>query len=115
MSDVPTSTPMPIVDMSRSCDCDSVRESGNMPARKEATAMTTLRLSRVNSPAILQLVWAVCDDSGYLNASERAIIRRIVDAANRDSPFCYIEVAVKVQVHPFPSRGSLAIGREAES
>lgn len=35
ISDVPTSSPMPILDISRSCACDSVMERGSAPARKE--------------------------------------------------------------------------------
>ena len=32
---VPTRTPMPMVDMRRSCDCDKLTASGNIPAAKD--------------------------------------------------------------------------------
>jgi len=42
-----------MVDINRNRDADSVKERGRMPARKEATAMTTLRLSKVKRPSIM--------------------------------------------------------------
>lgn len=33
--DVPTSTPMPIVEIMRNLDCDKEKERGNEPARKD--------------------------------------------------------------------------------
>ncbi len=35
INDVPTKTPMPIVEMSRSCACDREKESGREPARND--------------------------------------------------------------------------------
>lgn len=35
MRDVPTRTPMPMVETRRSCECDSVNERGSEPARKD--------------------------------------------------------------------------------
>lgn len=53
MREVPTSTPMPIVEINRSWDGDNVKERGRIPARKDATAITRLKLSSVNRPAML--------------------------------------------------------------
>jgi hypothetical protein len=64
--DVPTRTPIPIVEISRSCDEDKVMDNGNAPARKDlltvsksskfrdithAKAITTLSASNKNSPS----------------------------------------------------------------
>ena len=35
INEVPTRTPMPIVDINRSRDCDKEKDSGKEPARKE--------------------------------------------------------------------------------
>ena len=35
MRDVPTKTPMPIVEIRRSCECERVKERGREPARKD--------------------------------------------------------------------------------
>lgn len=69
ISDVPTNTPIPIVDISRSWEEDRLMESGNAPARKElstisvrqstsayckmtyASAITTLKMSNIKRPS----------------------------------------------------------------
>jgi hypothetical protein len=54
IKDVPTRTPIPMVETSLSCDCESVKDRGRLPARKDATAITALKLSRVNKPAMIK-------------------------------------------------------------
>jgi hypothetical protein len=64
--DVPTRTPIPIVEIRRNCDEERVMDNGNAPARKDldtvskfshtpkyayAKAITTLRTSNRNSPS----------------------------------------------------------------
>jgi len=52
--EVPTSTPIPIVEINLSCDCESVKDKGKIPARKEARAMTMLKLSSVKRPSMVE-------------------------------------------------------------
>ena len=79
ISEVPTKTPMPKVEIRRNCDCDRVRDRGNRPARKDlgvvhvrmvyicivscetyAIAITALKESRVTKPSsILKSVLAL--------------------------------------------------------
>jgi hypothetical protein len=64
--DVPTRTPIPIVEISLNCDEERVMDNGNAPARKDldsvnkislipkytyAKAITTLKASNRNSPS----------------------------------------------------------------
>ena len=71
ISEVPTKTPMPKVEIRRNCDCDKVSDSGKRPARKDlsvyyvridigytrlhhetyAMAIMMLKESRVTSPS----------------------------------------------------------------
>ena len=81
MREVPTSTPMPMVEMSRSWDWEREKESGREPARKDlgdvssvesqdssiigkemegtyARAINVLRESNINNPSSI-LYWAL--------------------------------------------------------
>lgn len=51
IKDVPTSTPIPIVEINRSRDCERGKERGNEPARKDAMAITVLKVSSMNNPS----------------------------------------------------------------
>lgn len=68
IKDVPTSTPIPMVEINRSRDCERGKERGNEPARKDlgsisrrtilndtetnhAIAITVLKVSSMNSPS----------------------------------------------------------------
>jgi len=53
--EVPTKTPIPIVETSRSCDGERDKESGSEPARNDVAAITAPRLRRVKSPSIVVL------------------------------------------------------------
>ena len=53
--EVPTKTPIPIVETSRSCDGERDKASGSEPARNDAAAITAPRLRRVKSPSIVVL------------------------------------------------------------
>ena len=68
INDVPTNTPIPIVEINRNRDCERGKERGNEPARKDlcsisrrtnlndtrtnhAIAMTVLKVSSMNRPS----------------------------------------------------------------
>lgn len=42
---------MPIVEINCSRDCERVKDKGREPARKDAMAMTVLRVSSIKSPS----------------------------------------------------------------
>ena len=65
INDVPTNTPIPIVDTILNLAVERLSAKGSTPARKDAAAMTTHRLSKVNRPcAIFKL--RCCYDFCYV-------------------------------------------------
>jgi hypothetical protein len=40
INEVPTKTPIPIVEMRRNCDCDKAIDNGSAPAKKELEIMS---------------------------------------------------------------------------
>lgn len=105
IKDVPTSTPIPIVDTRRRREEDKLRARGRIPARNEAAAMTRQRLSNVRSPCAilccLSVLRSVFDIIQGLASSSHSKGREWAEKEGQVTTGCVQELQIQTSISSF--------------